>query len=42
MRVRIPRVPELDDHTVDVNVYVLGDGSAQSCNAGHMKISLLR
>jgi hypothetical protein len=42
VRVRIPTVPELNDHTVDVNVYVLGDGSEQRCNAGHMKISLLR
>ena len=41
VRVRIPTVPELDDHTVDVNVYVVGDSGEQRCRAGHMKISQL-
>jgi hypothetical protein len=38
VRVRIPTVPDLEDHLVNVDVYVVGDQSAQSCNAGHMKI----
>jgi hypothetical protein len=39
VRVRIPTVPDLEDHLVNVNVYVVGDkGASQSCNAGHMKI----
>jgi len=38
VRVRIPTVPDLEDHLVDVDVYVVGDQSAQSCNAGRMKI----
>jgi hypothetical protein len=39
VRVRIPTVPELEDHTVNVNVYVVGGEGAQRCDAGHMKIS---
>ncbi|HEY1614736.1 MAG TPA: hypothetical protein VGF97_13700 [Rhizomicrobium sp.] len=42
VRVRIPTVPDLNDHTVDVSVYVVGDGSEHRCSAGHMKISLLK
>lgn len=38
VRVRIPTAPDLIDHTVNVNVYVVGDKSTQSCDAGHMKI----
>jgi hypothetical protein len=38
VRVRIPTVPDLEDRLVNVDVYVVGDQSAQSCNAGHMKI----
>lgn len=38
VRVRIPTVPDLEDHTVNVNVYVLGDKGQESCDAGHMKI----
>jgi hypothetical protein len=39
VRVRIPDVPDIDDHTVDLNVYVVSDKGAQQCNAGQMKIS---
>jgi hypothetical protein len=39
VRVRIPTVPDLADHTIDVNVYVVDDKGSQQCNAGHMKIS---
>ena len=39
VRVRIPSVPDLADHVVNVDVYVVGDkGGAESCDAGHMKI----
>jgi hypothetical protein len=38
VRVTIPTVPDLEDHLVNVNVYVLGEQGAQSCDAGHMKI----
>jgi hypothetical protein len=39
VRVRIPAVPDLADHLVNVNVYVMGDDGAQkSCDAGHVKI----
>lgn len=38
VRVRIPSVPDLEDHTVNVNVYVLGDKATESCDAGHMKV----
>jgi hypothetical protein len=39
VRVRIPSVPDLEDHTVALNVYVVSDKGSQQCNAGHMKIS---
>ena len=39
VRVRIPTVPELEDHTVDLNVYVVSDKGAYHCDGGHMKIS---
>jgi hypothetical protein len=38
VRVKIPAVPDLEDHLVNVDVYVVGDKSEQSCDAGHMKI----
>lgn len=38
VHVRIPTVPDLEDHLVNVNVYVMGDKGAQNCDAGHMKI----
>jgi len=38
VRVRIPTVPDLEDHLVNVDVYVVDEGAAQSCDAGHMKI----
>jgi hypothetical protein len=39
VRVRIPSVPSLEDHTVALNVYVVSDKGSQQCSAGHMKIS---
>ena len=38
VRVRIPTVPDLEDRLVNVDVYVVGEKSAQSCDAGHLKI----
>lgn len=38
VRVRIPTVPDLEDHLVNVNVYVMDQSGAESCDAGHMKI----
>jgi hypothetical protein len=38
VRVRIPTVPDLENHTVSVNVYVVGEKGAQNCDAGHVKI----
>jgi hypothetical protein len=39
VRVRIPALPSLEDHTVGLDVYVVGSASAEHCDAGHMKIS---
>lgn len=39
VRVRIPDLPTLEDHTVGLDVYVVGAASAQHCDAGRMKIS---
>jgi hypothetical protein len=39
VRVRIPALPSLEDHTVGLDVYVVGSTNAEHCDAGHMKIS---
>ena len=39
VRVRIPEVPNLEDRTVGLDVYVVGTTSAEHCDAGHVKIS---
>jgi hypothetical protein len=39
VRVRIPTVPEIAEHTVNLNVYVVDDKGSQSCDAGHVKIT---
>jgi hypothetical protein len=39
VRVRIPEMPTLQDHTVGVDVYVVGTTSAEHCDAGQVKIS---
>ena len=39
VRVRIPQLPNLEDHTVGLDVYVVGSANAEHCDAGHMKIS---
>ena len=39
VRVRIPQLATLEDHTVGLDVYVVGSTSAQHCEAGQVKIS---
>jgi hypothetical protein len=39
VRVRIPEVPELENHTVNVNVYVVNETGSKNCDAGHMRIA---
>lgn len=39
VRVRIPQLPALEEHTVGLDVYVVGDATPQHCDAGLMKIS---
>lgn len=41
VRVRIPKLPSLEDHTVGLDVYVVGAANDEHCDAGHMKISWL-
>ncbi|HSC19409.1 MAG TPA: hypothetical protein VLC74_10880 [Rhizomicrobium sp.] len=37
VRVRVPNVPDLPDHTVNLNVYVVGQ-STRGCDGGHLKV----
>jgi len=39
VRVRIPTVPDIQDHTVNLDVYVVDAKGSQTCNAGHVKIT---
>lgn len=39
VRVRIPEVPDLENRTVNVNVYVVNGDAARNCDAGHMHIA---
>ncbi|HEY1630906.1 MAG TPA: hypothetical protein VGF56_06295 [Rhizomicrobium sp.] len=39
VRVRVPSISELDDQTVALNVYVVGDQGSKTCDAGHVKIA---
>jgi hypothetical protein len=39
VRVRIPELPSLEDHTVGLDVYVVGSANDEHCDGGHMKIS---
>lgn len=38
VHVRVPDVPELANQTVHVQVYVLGSGGHQSCDAGNIRV----
>ena len=39
VRVKIPNVPDLDNHTVDLNIYVVNATGSEACNAGQVKIT---
>ncbi|MGD0142619.1 MAG: hypothetical protein ABSC92_05640 [Rhizomicrobium sp.] len=39
VRVRIPTVPDIEDHTVNLDVYVVNAQGSKSCDAGHVKIT---
>lgn len=38
VHVRVPQIPELANMTVHVQVYVLGTGGEQSCDAGDIRV----
>jgi hypothetical protein len=38
VRVRVPDVPNLPDHTVNLDVYVVGKDRPQDCDGGHLKV----
>lgn len=37
VRVRVPNVPNLPDHTVNLDVYVVGQNTS-ACDGGHLKV----
>jgi hypothetical protein len=39
IRVKIPSTPDIQEHTVDLTVYVLGNSGAMFCDGGKLKIS---
>ena len=38
VRVRVPDVPDLRNHTVTLRVYITDGNGTTSCNAGHLRI----
>ena len=38
VRVRVPDLPNLPDHTVNLDVYVMNGDSHRSCDAGHVRV----
>src|SRR5690348_4226707 len=38
VRVRVPDLPNLPDHTVNLDVYVMSGDSHRSCDAGHLRV----
>ncbi|MFL5236362.1 MAG: hypothetical protein ACJ8EL_01925 [Rhizomicrobium sp.] len=38
VRVRVPNVPDLPEHTVNLNVYVVGENSSHDCDGGHLRV----
>jgi hypothetical protein len=38
VRVRVPDVPNLPDHTVNLNVYVVNSDSSRACDGGHVRV----
>lgn len=39
VRVKIPNMPDLENRTVNLNVYVVKADGSQACNGGQMKIA---
>ncbi|HUJ03912.1 MAG TPA: hypothetical protein VLW75_09765 [Rhizomicrobium sp.] len=39
VRVKIPDMPDLENHMVDLNVYVVSADGSEACDAGQMKIA---
>ena len=39
VRVKIPNMPDLENRTVNLNVYVVNAGGSQACNGGQVKIA---
>ncbi|HWA29616.1 MAG TPA: hypothetical protein VG867_00895 [Rhizomicrobium sp.] len=39
VRVKVPKLPDIADHTYDLSVYVTGEKGSQSCDAGHFKVA---
>jgi len=39
VHVKVPDMPDLTNHTVHVDVYVMGANGARDCDAGHMRIA---
>jgi hypothetical protein len=37
VRVRVPNIPNLPDHTVNLDVYVVGQNTS-ACDGGHLKV----
>jgi hypothetical protein len=38
VKVRVPNLPDLPDHTVNLNVYVLGQNANRDCDGGHLRV----
>jgi hypothetical protein len=38
VRVRVPDVPDLPNHTVNLDVYVVNNNSSRACDGGHVKV----
>jgi len=38
VRVRVPNLPDLPDHTVNLNVYVVGEKTSRDCDGGHLRV----
>src|SRR6185312_5815753 len=39
VRVTVPDLPGISDHTYDLKIYVMGTKGAQTCDAGHVKVA---
>ena len=39
VRVRVPDLPNLPDHTVNLDVYVMNGDTHRSCDAGHVRVA---